>query len=263
MVYVRLKNVNVRIPIYDANSLRLFKRQRRAAGSVGSHEFDSSSGILRVHALTDISMDLSGGDRVALIGHNGAGKSTLLRFMAGIYPSSSGTLETEGNIHLYGGITPINPDASGYENIRLAAELNHLPRTNIEGYLKDVEEFTELGEYLDMPTRIYSAGMVARLSFAIATMHTPEILLIDEGIGAGDAKFANKVRERIDTFTQKASIMVVASHSESLLRKMCNKGAVFEGGHLIFTGTIDEALRFSAERNALAPKAANTASTAA
>lgn len=245
MVYLRLNDIHVRIPIYDASSLRLFRKRRKAAsGSVGSHEFFGAGGVLQVQALSHITLNLESGDRLALIGHNGAGKSTLLRTMSGIYPSTSGSIESKGSIYLYGGVTAINPDASGYENIRLAIKLGNLPKSRTADYIKDIEDFTELGEYLDMPARIYSAGMWARLAFAMATMHTPDILLIDEDIGAGDAKFADKVEERIRNFAAAANIIVVASHSDSLLRKMCNKGAVFEAGHIVFSGSIDEALAY-------------------
>lgn len=242
MAHIKLQNVNVHIPVYDSNALRLFKlRGRKHLGKVGSHNF-VSSGILHVQALTDMSLEIAHGDRVALIGHNGAGKTTLLRYIAGIYPEESGIKEVEGSLYIYGGTTTINPDATGYENVRLAMQLGGLPLNKFEEYKKDIADFTELGEYLEMPTRIYSAGMTARLSFAVATMNAPEILLIDEGIGAGDAKFANKAEERIKFFTQKASIIVCASHSNDLLRKICNKGLVFEGGRLVFQGVIEEAL---------------------
>ncbi|MEI7669433.1 MAG: ATP-binding cassette domain-containing protein [Pseudomonadota bacterium] len=242
MAHIKLQNVNVSIPVYDSNALRLFRlRGRKNLGKVGSHNFDSS-GILKVNALIDLSLDIEHGDRVALIGHNGAGKTTLLRYLAGIYPEVSGKKDIEGSLYIYGGTASLNPDATGYENVKIAMQLGNIPLSKFEECKKDVAEFTELGEYLEMPTRIYSAGMTARLSFAIATMHAPEILLIDEGIGAGDAKFANKAEERVKFFTEKASIIIFASHSNDLLRKMCNKGIVFEGGKAIYQGAIEDAL---------------------
>ncbi len=242
MAHIKLENVNVRIPVYDSNALRLFRLSgRKSFGKVGSHNFVSSS-VLQIQALTDLSIEINHGDSVALIGHNGAGKTTLLRYLAGVYPEVSGTRQIEGSIYLYGGSTSINPDATGYENVRLAMQLEGMDLKKFEQYKQDIAEFTELGEYLEMPTRIYSAGMTARLTFAIATMHDPEILLIDEGIGAGDAKFAQKAEERVKSFANKASIIVMASHSDDLLRKLCNKGIVFDGGRAVYQGQIEDAL---------------------
>lgn len=260
MAYVRLKDVTLRIPIYDAGALRLFRRGGASKGGVGSHEFSGKRGVLEVQPLSNINLNLESGDRVALIGHNGAGKTTLLRYLAGIYPAASGVKETQGSVYLYGGMNAINQDASGYENIKLAIQLGGLPKNKTQEYIKDIEQFTELGEYLNMPTRIYSMGMMARLSFAIATMHSPDILLIDEGIGAGDAKFADKVEARIHNFTQKASIMVFASHSDALVTKMCNKGAVFEAGRMVYFGEVGSALHYY--RGSIAAKPAPQASHA-
>jgi ABC-type polysaccharide/polyol phosphate transport system ATPase subunit len=244
MTHIRLNRVSVRIPIYDAHALRLFKRTPPKIGKVGSHSFSNNSHILHVQALTDIDLDITSGDRIALIGHNGAGKTTLLRYMAGIYPAASGHMDRKGSVYLYGGSVAINADATGYENIHLAMRLGGLPKKKMDEYIRDVEEFTELGDYLSLPARIYSAGMWERLSFAIATMHTPDILLIDENIGAGDANFADKVEKRITDFTGRANIVVVASHSNSLLQKMCTKGVVFEAGRIIFQGSVDAAIKY-------------------
>lgn len=239
MAYLKLDNVSLRIPLYDPSTLRLFRRGTPARGSVGSHAFVETGGVLEIQALTDISLHLKSGDRLALIGHNGAGKTTLLRYMAGIYPSTSGSMERSGNVYFYGGVSPVNPDASGYENIRLAVRVGNLKAKSVEEYIAEVEEFTELGDYLNMPTRVYSAGMWARLSFAMSTMNVPDILLVDEGIGAGDAKFAAKVEARVMDYTSKVSILVLASHSTDLLRKLCNKAALFEAGRMVVFGEID------------------------
>jgi ABC-2 type transport system ATP-binding protein/lipopolysaccharide transport system ATP-binding protein len=122
----------------------------------------------------------------------------------------------------------------------------NLPLSKKSEYIANIEEFTELGRYLTMPTRIYSAGMQARLFFAIATMHAPDILLIDEGIGAGDAAFEDKVEKRVKDFTDQAKILVLASHAEHLLKRMCNKGVVLNAGKLEYIGSVDDALAYYA-----------------
>lgn len=246
MAHIKLENVNINIPVYDANALRLFRRSSLGTkGKVGSHNFNSD-GVLKVLALNNFTMHCHDGDRIGLIGHNGAGKTTLLRYMAGIYPVEGGVRDIEGTVYMYGGTNAINPDATGYENVLLAMRLGGLPFSQKDTFAQDVLEFTELGEYLHMPARIYSAGMLARLSFAIATLYTPEILLIDEGIGAGDAQFAKKVEQRITAFTDKAKIIVCASHSNSLLQQLCNRGVVLNGGEIVFQGEINEALDYYA-----------------
>ena len=123
-------------------------------------------------------------------------------------------------------------------------ELAGTPEDRRAEVIADIEAFTELGEYLHMPTRIYSQGMQARLSFAWASIYNPDILLIDEVIGVGDASFANKVEQRIGEYTKRAKIMVIASHDEELLTRLCNKGAVFNSGTLDYVGTTREALAY-------------------
>ena len=135
----------------------------------------------------------------------------------------------------------LNTDATGYENIGLAANLYHWPKDALPQLVRDIEEFTELGEYLSLPTRIYSAGMQARLAFAIATSQSPDILLIDEGIGAGDTHFQEKAQERVQRFMGAARIVVLASHSIELCRRICTKAVLMSKGHGIFFGDIDEA----------------------
>jgi len=197
-----------------------------------------------MHALKNIDLDLSEGDRVCLIGHNGAGKTTLLRLVAGIYPPDTGTVSLQGEAFaLLGGTMALNSDATGYENIRLMATLYDWPQDAYAESVKDIEDFTELGEYLSLPVRVYSAGMHARLAFALATAQAPDILLIDEGIGAGDAHFQEKAQQRVQQFVSRARIMLLASHSIALCRAMCTKALVLSKGEAIFFGDIEEGFK--------------------
>jgi len=195
--------------------------------------------------LKNLSLDLGEGDRICLIGHNGAGKTTLLRLVAGIYPASTGSVDVKGSAFtLLSGSIALNADATGYENIRLIASLYNWPSDKYQDLVRDIEEFTELGVYLSLPTRIYSAGMQARLSFALATAQNPDILLIDEGIGAGDAHFQEKAHERVNQFVSRARILLLASHSKDLCRLMCTKALVLSKGEGVFFGGVEEGFAF-------------------
>jgi ABC-2 type transport system ATP-binding protein/lipopolysaccharide transport system ATP-binding protein len=241
MTHVRLKNVNVSIPIYDSHALRLIRLPSFSNVRVGSDTASRANGVIVIHALKNLTFELAEGDRVCLIGHNGAGKTTLLRLVAGIYPSTTGTVDVKGRaFSLIGGSMALNNDATGYENIRLIANLYNWPGDEYRSLVQDIEEFTELGVYLSLPTRIYSAGMQARLSFALATAQNPDILLIDEGIGAGDAHFQEKARARVQRFVSRARILLLASHSKELCRSMCSKALVLSKGECVFFGGFDE-----------------------
>ena len=241
MTHARLRNVDVRIPIFDSHSLRLIRLPAFSAAKVGTDTATRSHGVIVIHALKNINLDLVEGDRVCIIGHNGAGKTTLLRLVAGIYSSTSGSVDVEGNRYaLLGGSIALNYDATGYENINLIANLYDWPHNKYQEMVRDIEEFTELGVYLSLPTRVYSAGMQARLAFALATAQHPDILLIDEGIGAGDARFQQKANERVQKFVDRAQILLLASHSKDFCRSMCSKALVLSKGHAVFFGDVDE-----------------------
>lgn len=242
MAHVRIKNVNVEIPIYTSRALRLIRLPSFRLAKVGTSTVSHSGNLISMHALKNFSIEFSEGDRVSVIGHNGAGKTTLLRLVAGIYPVISGTIEVSGEIFaLLDNSSLLNDDATGYENIDLIANLRGWPLAKMTEYIRDTEEFTELGEYLSLPVRVYSAGMQARLAFALATMHSPEILLIDEGIGAGDAEFQEKAQARVKQFIGRAKIMLLASHSVELCKTLCNKALLLSKGEKVFFGDIDEA----------------------
>ena len=188
MAHVKLESVDVRLPVYDASSLRLMRLPWFGRAKIGTGTVTHSGAVFMIHALRNLSVEFTEGDRVCLIGHNGAGKTTLLRLLAGIYPSTGGKVEIDGKVMaVLGTSVALNPDATGYENIQICSRLWGLSPEQIAASLDDIVSFTELGDYLDVPVRTYSTGMMLRLAFAIATVRDPEILLLDEIIGVGDA----------------------------------------------------------------------------
>ena len=179
--------------------------------------------ILEIHALDHVSLSLREGDRVGIIGHNGAGKSTLLRFLAGIYPPTSGKRIVEGRISsLFDVALGFQMEANGWENVALRGYLQgETPRT-IRSKMQEIAEFTELGEFLDLPIRHYSAGMLVRLGFAISTSIDPEILLIDEVLAAGDQSFQVKAKARLDSVIGRARLLALVSHDLTTVSRLCN-----------------------------------------
>jgi len=236
-----LDNVSVSFPIYHGGS-RSLKKSLLFRGSGGQLASDASHRIT-VEALRNVSMEFRTGDRVALIGNNGAGKTTLLRVMAGIYEPVTGVVKSRGRISPMFDISlGIDGDISGYDNIRLRGLILGLPAREIEERMADIAEFTELGDYLDIPVRTYSSGMMTRLTFAVATCFSPEILLMDEWIVAGDAAFLAKAQHRVEAFVEQAGILVLASHSTEICRRWCNKAVWMERGEVKMAADISAVL---------------------
>jgi ABC-2 type transport system ATP-binding protein/lipopolysaccharide transport system ATP-binding protein len=238
---VSLDRVSVSFPVYQGGS-RSLKKRVLFHGSAGKIGRDASHQIV-IEALREVSFSLGAGDRLALIGANGAGKTTLLRTIAGIYEPIEGSVVTHGRISPMFDISlGIDADLSGYDNIRLRALLLGLSPGAIEQYLPDIAQFTELGEYLDMPVRTYSSGMILRLSFAVATCFQPEILLMDEWILAGDAHFMGRAEARVQSFIERASVMVLASHDLKLCSRWCSMGAWLDQGRIKEFGPVDKVI---------------------
>jgi ABC-2 type transport system ATP-binding protein len=248
---IKARNMCVEYPIIGA--ARSF-RSEFLVGKVGGlirppGDGGSSSKLVVVQALQDITFDLVEGDRLGLIGHNGAGKSTLLRTLAGRYIPTSGLLEVTGAIMpLLSLGTGMDGDFTGYENITLYGLYLGMSHAQIAEVVDDIAEFTELGDFLNLPMRTYSAGMQLRLTFGIATAFHPDILLVDEVFGAGDASFYNKAKVRMEKMLERSSIFVLASHGLSLIEQYCNKACVLDKGRLIFMGDCQDAIRFYQEK---------------
>ena len=244
MVQLTLSDVCVDFPIHSAQTKGLIntligfkgKAHRRIDSEDGGRHF-------AVHALRNITLDLRNGDRVALIGRNGAGKSTLLRVLSGIYEPTSGHILTQGRVSALTDLfLGMDPEASGYEFIATRGILMGLSKEQARRLVPDVENFTELGEYLHLPVRTYSSGMLLRLAFAVATAIATDILLMDEMIGVGDRQFIDKAGARLDALMNSVDILVLASHNEDILRKFCNRAVLLSEGQIVQTGSLDECL---------------------
>ena len=242
MARIRVEHASVQFPIYNANtrSLKTHLMHVTTGGRIGR---DAGNRVC-VEALSDVNLSLEHGDRVALVGNNGAGKTTLLRVLAGIYEPARGAVYTEGRVvPLFDMSLGMNPEATGFENIVLRARFLGLRVQEVRARFQEIAAFTELGDYLDMPVRTYSTGMALRLAFAVCTSIEPDIMLMDEWIGAGDAAFLHKATQRLNEFIGRAGILVVASHSAAVLEANCNKGVLMNAGKIEAFGPITEILR--------------------
>ena len=196
-----------------------------------------------IKALDGIDLQVGEGDRLGIVGHNGSGKTTLLRVLAGIYAPTTGTADVEGRISTLLSSPPgLDSDETGLTNIKSCALFYGMSRKELRDKIDDVVAFTELGEYLELPVRVYSTGMLTRLSFAIATAIDPEVLIIDEGLAAGDASFAVKAEERVASLISRSAIVVFASHSVGMLKGLCTSGIALEHGRIVAQGRIQDVI---------------------
>jgi lipopolysaccharide transport system ATP-binding protein len=242
MPYVTFDRVGVDFTIYQ-NSARSWRRTLFRATVGGMTGTSPDKGRIIVRALHGINLDLRSGSRLALLGHNGAGKTTLLRALAGIYHPTEGQIETSGRtVPLFDIGLGFDEEASGYENIMLRGLLMGFNRADIDRRTEEIAEFSGLGEFLNMPIRTYSSGMTMRLMFSIATSIEADILLMDEWIATGDREFLAKAEVRLDKLIDRSHILVFASHSMEILHRLCNRGVVMRGGHIVFEGSVDEAI---------------------
>ncbi len=241
MALIKLNSLTIDFPIYHLNARTIRKCFLRLTGGALRKETEHT---VIVKALDNITFTLEHGDRVGLIGHNGAGKSTLLRVLAKIYEPSQGNIGIEGRVSpLLNVMLGINPESTGYENILVRGILLGLTQKEIQAKMQEIADFTELGEYLSVPIRTYSTGMQLRLAFAVATCIKPDILLMDEMIEAGDANFKKKAEGRLTEFIEQSSIMVLASHSNDTIRRLCNKVTLLEKGKLKYFGPLEEGFK--------------------
>lgn len=236
--FVKVSNLNVEMPVYDLSGRSM---KLRVLGSFVNDRLQENHGITVVKALQNLNFEFHEGDRVGLIGRNGAGKSTLLRVLAGIYEPTSGVYEHEGKaVALLDMGLGMDETLSGYDNIRLRGTLLGMSVQEIKNKTQEIADFTDLHDYLYLPIRTYSSGMRIRLAFAISTALDAELLILDEVIGVGDAAFLEKANARLKSFQDRAKIVFIASHSNAVIRNMCNKAIWLDSGHQIQVGPVDD-----------------------
>ena len=240
-IHLELAGVTVDFPVYsaDARSLKNSLLHKSTGGRIGR----DAARRLSVRALEDVSFSLARGDRVGLVGANGAGKTTLLRVLAGVYEPALGRISRRGRVASLFDITlGLDPDATGYENISIRGLfLGHRP-AEIRAHRADIAAFTGLGDYLAMPVHTYSTGMMLRLAFAVSTAMEPEILLMDEWLGVGDAAFVEKAERRLEALVNRAGILVLASHNAALLERVCTTAILLDAGRIRTIGPVGDVL---------------------
>lgn len=234
MAFIDFNKVCVDFPIFNATN-RSLKNTILQSATGGRVDFGAKETIVR--SLDNVSFKISPGDRVGLVGHNGAGKSTLLRVLSRVYIPTSGNAVISGSIGSLVDISlGIDPEATGRENILLRGALMGLKRSEILDHMNEIIEFSELGNFIDVPVRTYSSGMHLRLAFSVSTIIRPEILLMDEWLSVGDDLFNQKAAKRLEEMVEHSQILVIASHSRSLIQRVCNRVLWFEHGRLIADG---------------------------
>jgi lipopolysaccharide transport system ATP-binding protein len=231
---LELNQVSLDYPVYNLSARSL--RTTVFNATVGGKLYRKDNTPL-VRALSGVSFTLTEGDRLALIGHNGSGKTTLLKVISGIFEPTSGRVASEGKITStisFG--AGLDMEASGIKNIRTLGMMRMVSKKEVEAKMDSIIEFSGLAQFIDFPVRTYSAGMIARLMFAVTTAFDPEILVLDEWLGAGDADFYVKAADRMSSFVDQARIVVLASHDYGLVQRVCNKVCVLDGGKVKYFG---------------------------
>ena len=222
-------NLNIEFDV-DSSENRSFKKLILKA-AVGANIEKSNHGKKTVHALKNLNFNIREGDRVALVGHNGSGKTTLLRALAGIYEPTSGSLSVSGKLNSLLDIgVGLDSDSSGYDNIFIRGILLGLSRSEIKAKIQRIAEFSELGEFLSMPLRVYSSGMLLRLAFSIASEVESDVLLMDEWLSVGDSSFNEKAAKRLNGLIANNSCLILATHSSQLVSEVCNRVFFMEHG---------------------------------
>ncbi|MEI7992118.1 MAG: ATP-binding cassette domain-containing protein [Actinomycetota bacterium] len=227
MARIRLRNVDVTLPIYGEHNMNLKSRLVQVVTGRRPE-------IEAIEALRTITLNADDGQRIGIVGPNGAGKTTLLRVAAGILPPTRGTVEIDGSVvALLSSSLGLDPQFTGYENIiRRGVYINQTP-AQMDSKVDEIAAFSGLSDRLRHPVRTYSAGMVARLSFSIATVAEPDILVIDEGIGMADSEFAERATLRFRELIDRSRILLIASHNEQFLAGICNRFVRLDASYLV------------------------------
>ena len=239
MAHITLRKASVVLPIFNSSARSLTNKLVSAA--TGGALTAQKGGHLSIEALRDLDLKVVAGDRLGIVGHNGSGKSTLLRLLSGIYEPSSGSIERSGSIASLVDISlGINGENTGRENIFLRGKLMGLSKKEIDEKIDEIIEFSELGDYINLPVRIYSSGMLLRLAFSVSTSITADILIMDEWLSVGDGAFAERASARLSGLVDESEILIIASHDRDLIEKTCNKVVWLEHGYIKKIGATEE-----------------------
>lgn len=231
---IKLEKVSVKVPIFSSPKSRSFKQKILGIGALSRSSNNVIEDIQYVEALKDVSIEIKNGSRLGILGRNGAGKSTLLRVIGGILSPTLGSVEVKGRASVFiNNSIYMNPEMSGREFIHIQSLIAGASIEKIYANMEDIIDFAELDYFIDLPIRTYSTGMHARLSFAVATAYEREIILIDEGLGAGDQEFQEKAKIRLDKWLEKAGIVLFCSHSKPLIDSMCNETITLDNGRIV------------------------------
>jgi lipopolysaccharide transport system ATP-binding protein len=241
MAYISLQKASVVLPIFNSSARSITNTLVSAA--TGGALTAQKGGHLSIEALKDIDLEIVAGDRIGIVGHNGSGKSTLLRLLSGVYEPSAGKIKRSGSVSSLVDISlGINGENTGRENIFLRGKLMGLSKKEIDQKIDEIIEFSELGEYINLPVRIYSSGMLLRLAFSVSTSITADILIMDEWLSVGDGAFAERSSQRLRNLVDESEILVIASHTRELLEETCNKIVWLEHGLIRKVGPTQEIL---------------------
>lgn len=209
-------------------------------------------GVRLVHAVKDVSFVAYQGESVGLIGRNGSGKSTLLRAIAGLIPADRGEIYLNGRAALLGVNAVLMRKLSGAHNVMLGGQALGLTKQQVRERFDDIVEFSGIGDFIGLPMEAYSSGMAARLRFAISTAAVPDILVVDEALGTGDADFRKRAQDRIRAIRRDAGTVFMVSHNNATIRSMCDRVLWLEQGHLVMDGpagtVVDAYAAWAAER---------------
>jgi ABC-type polysaccharide/polyol phosphate transport system ATPase subunit len=240
MSSVLLSDASVHFPVFNSVSRGLINTIFRYKKNELNRIQASLGAAPVVMALNKINLFIEEGDKIGLLGRNGAGKSTLLRVLAGIYEPTDGSVFIQGDVSSLTDIMlGMDPDSSGAENVSLRASILGLNKKRLDVLTEDVYKFTELGEHFFFPIRTYSTGMLLRLAFAVSTAIRPDILVMDEMIGAGDLHFRERARERLLSMLAEVKILILASHDVSIIRQFCNRAIILDAGRIVADGDVD------------------------
>jgi teichoic acid transport system ATP-binding protein len=240
LVSVSVRHLDIKYKVYED--------QVFSARELVGRGFRSRKSTI-VHAVKDLSFDLHIGEAVGIVGSNGSGKSTLLRAIAGLQSPAAGAVFVRGEPHLLGVGAALKPALSGYRNVMLGGLAMGMTRDEVEAELETVREFSGLGEAMARPMNTYSSGMRARLSFSIATLRIPDVLLIDEALAVGDQDFRTRSLARINEIREQASTVVMVTHNLNEIRQTCTRCLWLDQGELVADGAVNDVIeRYESKR---------------